>query len=814
MPEKDTPQAGSNNAEQLNKDALFDKNNPQGFSPYESNSPIFKLEDTIGKIDHVKEGVKLSDEESRKRDEYIRKEIIQKTERVLSENLDNVIKTADICLKHRSPFPYEYRQNQGVLEGFANRFRHIKEYGTERPEVKAYMEKTAQDFEYLQAWEDNLEGFGTSLPFYFGGIDKMNAGMRSQRKNISSSDLNKLYYKNDSRFVLQETERTLLEEKFRVEGRKEITLRELGVRYNSDANYWTMVSVAKAQKDYFEEPQDKEDKYRLMQKMEDYEEEFVDLVFGTGADNKGMVTEKFFDGNYICPTIQIGKKEIPERILNYYSNTESSDENELYLALMKALLVTDAKDRLTAKVGADGKRLDKDEMLGLAKEVKSLARKIYEKQGGVIAASGITRIAEGVSGAPAMTGRGLEEKIADLAVKTTIIRNWAFMTDIHYCWSFKYSQDGKNREVEIGSIYNAGDDYTPAFPFFHNAQYDATARARSGYMPPSARLMNEQILRENPKKATEIMRDDSYLLPETRALIENLLSDNTDKSKLPEGIVGFSKEIKTVLKKLRWNYVTAFRKGDREVALPMFMPTFFNWDALTAFSKKTEEINGDKSKIKTKSLPDFLKEGGQLSEFSFQTDGEEAADAMLVNWNMGARWHHLFTESSDEDAEKTFFGSKSSEMTEKENPNVKELNKRILLAVRKMSIADFSNDNSGPHEIARPMWEIIIGSQLISLFIAKKHSVFSQDKLINLTGDEKRRFLDAVTKCLLRVQYLPSESNYSSINQSKIYSTYMSDYKTMLWFNFKAISEMSKAVSGNELRDEITLRAKLVGKEF
>jgi hypothetical protein len=784
MPEKDTPQAGLGSAEQQNKDILLGKNeNGMDRFPYEPNSPISRLELTLRTADKRESDAKLPLSET------TRKEILRETESVLSENLDMVLKTVNVCLKHRNPYPYESRQNQEILDSYANRFRHIGEFGTDRLEAKAYMEKTAQDVEYLQAWQDALEGFGAPLPFHFGGIDKMMGVMGSQRNNLTSSTLDKLYYRDDPNFNLSVDEKDLIKTRINPTGKEEPTLRELGVKYNSDATYWTMTSAAMAQWDYL-----KDDQNRLMPNIQEYEKKFVARVFGMNDK-----VENLFDSN-VAPAIKVttpkGEIGVFKKILNYYSNVKSANEKNAYSALMQALLISNAKERLRNCVGegGGGAVVNQPEIDALVAEVKGSAKEIYN-----------SRKRNDKKQTDNGEERAINEKLAELAVKTTIVRSWAFMNDIHYCWGYDY-QGGSVREVENGGIYVAGDDYTPAFPFFHNAQYDATPRARSSYMPPSSRAFNEQILRENPKNTTEIMMDDSNLIPETKELLDKLLLGKPNGAKIPEGIE-FTPGMKDILKSLRWNYLTAFRDKDgKEIAIPMFVPLFFNWDVMSGFAY---------DKVGTTYM-DYLRKGqGQLSDLSFSKGGEEEVDGMFTNWNMGARWLHLLMESPNGDIEEAFFGTKSTEIKGGENPNVKELNKRVFLAVRKMEYGDFRNNNSGEKlEVRRARWEMLIGGQLIPLYLAKKYSMFSNYGLnIGSIDDSKTQLKEAFAKWLLRVQYLPKDWNYTS-EKEKGYSDYMQDYKTMLWLNLKVMSDLSKNVSKNEHNDLAKLQDKIVADFF
>lgn len=588
-----------------------------------------------------------------------------------------------IAEKHMSDeFTFPYDSRQGAV-WFMSMRRDIDDSLSLEPEKGGFDGESRKWMETLYdavVWGDGQYSIQEGLnmiQWYYGALDAMGSGLPNMKHRITATNLVEAYAKDvrgagSTRAsseglqvrrgeileikteTIQVTDRRTGESqdkeiKYAIRKKEQIeNIRELGVNGHDDFFYWRNLVAATAQYDYKDPTKEGLVDHSIF-RME-REGKFIVALFGARKDDGSLDMV-----NYSGTTV-------PKEILNFYTMKDTRKNRAEYFHLMQALIETGARQKLEGVVD-DGPIQD------LVNEVFTTKNQIAQRE--------------------EVRKANLQDRMSALVIRQGITFDVGSANSGPLAWKWDYAKDRDGnviRKVDFGGINQAGDWYTPEFPFMHNFVYDKKANKRTGLILPTPdayrkRQVQEKSPFEKPQYSLEEARTvDPWAYNEVMKIVaednEEIIVGETDKG-VPirmragewrkENRFQIDNDVRLALKDVLWfqEIPLADGKGKNQL-FANFIPHRFKLSFL------------DQAVLKEgpawTTVGDKLRQGQKLSEVDWGKNIKEYQwDYWLVNINMAERWARFLAEPGDPRRSEELFANIGT---------MKELIKRVNLGSR------------------------------------------------------------------------------------------------------------------------------------
>jgi hypothetical protein len=747
--------------------------------------------------------------------ERVRERIYEHFGDLTKQELGHLDFIADRHMSGEFAFPYDSRQ--GAVWFMVMR-REIDEILSVEPEKGGFDGESRKWLETLYdavAWGDGQYSIQEGLnmiQWYYGGLDAMGYGLPNMKLRIKSSNFIDAYArdirgngstkasctgllvrkgaatdtKSETTKVWDPRTRQTVDKQvnYIVRAREEVeNMRETGVDYHDDFFYWRTMVAATAQYDYANPT--KEGLVNNTVLRRELEVEFITRLFGS-KDRNGNLQTVTWNG-----------MEVPKSILNFYTMKDTDHNRKEYAHLMQALMQVRAREDLVKVISEDG--------------MQALVQKVMKAKGEIELRDKERKLT-------------FKDRISGLVVKQGITFDVGSANSGPMAWQWDYVKDRQGkviRKVSFGGINQAGDWYTPEFPFAHNFVYDIRANKRSGLILPTSDAYRKRQLREkSPLEKPQYSLEEAKLFdPMAYNEAMKVVADDdvpiviaeTDKKEPITMLAGewrkanrfqISKDVRLALKDMLWFQEVPYPdENGKNQLFATFMPHRYKLSFLDQAVLKTGS-NGE-NLAAWRTIGDDLRGGKKLSEVNWGSDIKEYQwDWWLVNLNMAERWARFLAEPGDPRRSEELFGGIGT---------LKELLKRGYLGSRGW----FFNVQDSPEtpETARAVGPVVmilaIAGQLPILNASKanERGGLSNDLISHdiATTSHQHDWENLLTDWLFMAKYMPpdmdeTEGNPEFFNQtlalvmavtgSNLYEIALRGGTNELWDKVKAKTEL------------------------
>jgi len=664
---------------------------------------------------------------------------VEKSSRTLSgEMLDRLDEVLPELERFKNPWPFDSRGPETWLKELGSRVKAFQN--------REWMEEGSESMEvtkatYLSAlWglskQRVVVGAGAIRTGYYDHVREMSTLKDPYRSVPVAPDYR---YTFKGKIPGLEIEDEEVKKYLKIEEKDNLLLRELAVKYQDESMSWQMLVAAAHQYD----PTQPEDHRTFVSErfLTPTVREFIYEVFGVDTEKENGWVE--YNG-----------EKFPKKLLNYYVNVDTFSEFMRYKTTMEELLKGNYWERVLAIEGED-RMPDRGKLKQLAAEVRN---KINERT---------------ADSAWDQFGNKLEDRLAEYIVRANIIENQGHLISgvLGWGWKFKKTEvkdnEGKTKlefqkEMKMGSVYNAMDATTARYPHEHTVRYHGIGRKTSQVMLPSSKHWQETVLegKESPywvKNLSEAMRENDYLNRVLRLVFNGSKEDG----------LKFDPAVGKLLEQMGWAWETPY-EGDRkrEIVMPVFIPKQLHsinfWETLVLESQEEKEEREESEKItilrgdddeKTdlsrykwkKTAWEKLCQGTKLSELEWDEMHFMNVDYWHVSLEQSIRWYQIITGSTPDEVLEMFF---------KNTGGLTELIKRVDLGMRSELIEASIVDEKGEKRVIQipgPVFEIAIVPYLITTSLIVKHNVFDPNEApsrVDGWKEEMERWYAAIDSAL------------------------------------------------------------------
>lgn len=637
---------------------------------------------TLSDLDKFKGGLeRLQGASTDEEREMVRESLYENFDEIKKQELGHLEFITD---KHRSfefTFPYDSRQGSVWFMVMRRELEEMLDTDEEKGGLTGESRKWVENLYDAVVWGDGQfsiqEGLNM-IQWYYGALDAMSNGLPQMKHRITAENLSDAFSKDirgdgsnaasaEGLVVrkgkpIEQSQRTLTRidprthkettytENFIVREKENVeNIRETAVNYQDQSFYWRALVAATSQYDYRNPTAEGLVNRNIFRR--DREVEFIIRLFAVRKE----------DGT--IDTVNWGGIDVPKAILNAYTMKDTHKNRQEYKHLMQALLQTGAKDRL-AQVGNEA------DMASLIADVQKVKGEIEERER--------TR------------KKSFNDRMSSLVIKQGQVFDIGTANSGPMGWQWEYTKDRTGRiirKVDFGGITQAGDWYTPEFPFLHNFFYDKKANKRTGLMLPTPdayrkRQMQEKSPFEKPQyDLNEALTIDPWAANEVMKIVaapnEQIIVGEDERGNPVKMLAGewrrqnrfeIDEDVRLALKDILWFQEIPYpNKDGKNPLLPIFIPHRFR---LSFFDQTVVSIPNSKEKT---TIGDQLHSGKTLSEVNWKDLKEFQWDWWLVNLNMAERWARFIAEPGDERrADELFTGPSTT----------KEIIKRVGLGDR------------------------------------------------------------------------------------------------------------------------------------
>jgi hypothetical protein len=744
------------------------------------------------------EGPKVEDER-----EAIREIVYEHFSEIVDQGLGYQEFVAEKLLRNEFPYPYDSRQGAtwftAMVDEVGASLSKAPEDGGLKGESRQWMETLYDALKWGHGQHSIGEGLNM-VQWYYGALDGMASGLPNMKHKIGSEDfvdgftrdvrgpgktseatkgllVGKGAVTKTVNIVSFDSRGTAHDNEIPIRGNKEQVenIRELAVDYQDDFVYWKNLVAATAQYDYLDPNKEGIVSRHLLQK--DFELKFINEVFGVEANPKGE----------IVPVEKIhfaGQDDVPKEILNVYTMKDTGENRDLYRHIMQALLQDGAREKILGYYKTANGVNNLAGLSAYAKEILGKAKDLANRE----------KSREKVS---------IQQRMSSLVIKQGIAFDIGTAGSGPLGWQWKYAfkpqedADGRivldskgefvyekdatgkpiyQREQEMGGINQAGDWYTPEFPFAHNEQYDITAKKRTGLWLPSADVPRRRDQREKSplekpgipyeskdlNNKEDIKNRDPWLYDEVKKIIadeDEMIVVNGVSVRAGEWRANnnfkISKEARLALKETLWFWETPYcDKNGKRMFFPSFIPHRFKLSFLDQVLTK----KGDQ-KV---SFGDRISRGEELSTLEWDNTRRYEFDRYLVNLNMSERWLRFLAEPGDSRRLDELLGGIGS---------IKEAIKRVNLGARGWVInTQMEEGNPNSWKSVDPVvLELSVVGQMAILNAAKASERGLKSDVISERIDDKTFRLEWETVLrdwVFMAEYMPPTKSGVIYNQT------------------------------------------------
>jgi hypothetical protein len=572
----------------------------------------------------VKHLESLSGARTDKAKESLRNELAQDCERIVTSQLAQLEDGLNNqLLRFKNPYPYDSRQQTMWFETLQEAARKSREESWgQSPEAKAWLDRVGIDTVWARSNFRLMEGVGGVIEKFFDGKQMLLGWVRERFRSDPTAE----YYRGTFArtlpgFNLEQIRASLPE-------RAHKGLRETAVEYQDDCAYWRIAVAAVGQKDYTAEGEQE-----LMTALTDTKTDVIQQLFALKGEAQTQG-----DGEEARPDLAewVQAKDldhpIPKGILNWYTMAGTRGEKERYLATMQALLVLSSKrnlDKLEAEY-PDGVPTD---------QIRQIVSEVAKKRDEIMQSW-------------YSSDRPRDVAIASVVVKSGIVLDWGHMCSVPMSWGWTYKEEG-GKLVKIfdeGGPASATDSSAPALWRHTEIKNQRKSWTKGMFIPTSdayRKLLAEHSPYWLPDAGLKEALDNDPVLKQAW---EELWQDD------PELNWKWNDQLKKSLQEMVWAWETRWDVPGKEgikMVLPIFFPpavesvNFLNSIALSDTEGLPEGAQRN-IKLGANSVWDELCAGGALSEFDWETMGDQALYGWLITINQVGRWTLIMLDPENE----------------------------------------------------------------------------------------------------------------------------------------------------------------------
>jgi hypothetical protein len=566
------------------------------------------------------------------------------------------------------------------FEGINTAIRKTKREAWVKGESKEWLDRVDMDVTWGESNFKVLEGVGTVLPSFFNWGYMLNWVRERMRTDPTATFYEQTFSEKLPGIHPPENLEVPL---FCSESEeKGGGLRERAIKYQDESAFWRMAVAAVSQADYSKEGEPP----TTFMELDPEEIEFIQKIF---LETK-LEEDKDEDENVIIKEVEHEKykgHDVPVSILNWYAAGQTIEKKRRYISTMKALLVSDAKNRLSNLIKHEGSTDElvkeiEDSVFGRTKEEGK------EKEGGLIR--------EWFS-----RESSLEYRLASVVVKSGIVLDWGHMSSGRMGWRWEYEKSDKgeiSRAVSKGGTTAATDIVTP---FYWRSEHSGSEEKNypGGMFPPMSETYRE-VLAENPpdwKDPESKIEDIKNADPVFRKAWERLwdIEDEVDMKARKA-----FKKVEENLKKSVWFWETDYEENGKPIYFPIFFPpeiaSLNFWNTISLSEPEEGKDRADK-------VWEKLCKRERLSQLNWEKMGDQALYRWMITIGQTNRFLTVMLEPETKANEGQFIDffdnpSKITELFKRTKLGVRdeiEPSKDLTLALAPMLIVLKSADKLG-----------------------------------------------------------------------------------------------------------------------